>query len=361
MSLKEKVRFVGLGNYGCKQVKIFADMGYKVMYANGSEQDLKVLGDAKNIYRLKGFDGFGGHRERALDCLAQNKEFVEALQNITEEIVFIIYADGGSTGSGSAPICEEIILEKQNDDGIPIKIVCPVNALPSSNESVVKHRNAYHAVQELMELSESGLGAAFFINNDSSDDYNYINNTFARMLDAFLTNDSYGEINNFDESEKIEMLRNGGAMVLSLVGTDKESSVILDKLTKNGIFAPIESDMVCENIAIIHSGKDNSDIKASDVIAEVGKPANVFEGYNNNGRTLVVASGLSYPVSHVRKLGELAQKVSEERQRSRSMSVQKLGDLNLMETVTPKVEDKPQKKPSKLSALREKQAKMQKL
>ena len=62
MSLKEKVRFLGLGNYGCKQVKIFFDMGYKTMFANGSEQDLKILGDVPNIYRLRGFDGFGGHR-----------------------------------------------------------------------------------------------------------------------------------------------------------------------------------------------------------------------------------------------------------------------------------------------------------
>ena len=43
MSLKEKVRFLGLGNYGCKQTKIFFDMGYKTMFANGSEQDLKIL------------------------------------------------------------------------------------------------------------------------------------------------------------------------------------------------------------------------------------------------------------------------------------------------------------------------------
>lgn len=76
------------------------------------------------------------------------------------------------------------------------------------------------------------------------------------------------------------MLRNGGAIVISQVGSDKEASVILEKLTKSGIFAPIETDKVCENIAIIHCGKDNSDIKANDVIAEVGKPANVFEGYN---------------------------------------------------------------------------------
>lgn len=358
MSLKDKVRFVCLGNYGCKQGRIFADMGYKAMFANGSEQDLKLLGNMQNIYRLRGFDGFGGHRERALECLAQNEEFVEALQKIEEEIIFIIYADGGSTGSGSSIICEEILLEDKDEDGVPVKVVCPINALPASNESAAKHKNAYQAVKELQEVE--GLGATFFINNDSSEDYNYINMTFAKLLDAFLTNDSYGERNNFDESEKMEMLRNDGAMVLRLASVNKESQSILDKLTQGGIFAPVEADMVCENVAIVHAGKNDSDITAGDVIAEVGKPANVFEGFN--GRcTLIAVSGLSYPVSHVRKLGELAVKVSEERKRSKSMAAQKLDDLDLDLETTVKVQQvKQQKKPSKLEALRQKQAKMKK-
>ena len=50
MSLKEKVIFLGLGNYGCKQAKLFFDMGYKAIFANGSEQDLKILGNVPNIY-----------------------------------------------------------------------------------------------------------------------------------------------------------------------------------------------------------------------------------------------------------------------------------------------------------------------
>ena len=356
MSLKEKSHFLNLGNCGGKIGKIFVgEMNYSGTFGNGSTQDLKLLGNTPNTYHLRNFDGFGGYRDKALECLAQNEEFMNAVSNISEKIVFIPFGAGGSTGSGCSTVLAELILEERDEVGRSEKIVCPIVVLPASNESIAKHRNAYQAVQELQEIE--GLGATFFINNDASEDYSYINSTFARMLDAFLTNDSYGEINNFDESEKIEMLRNGGAIVISQVGNDK--TAMLDKLTKNGIFAPIETDKVCENIAIIHSGKDNSDIKSSDVIAEVGKPSNVFEGYNGRS-TLVVASGLSYPVSHVRKLGELAQKVSEERQRQRSMSVKKLGDLNLAdELISVKKDDKPTKKPTKLEMLRQKQVKMQ--
>lgn len=352
MSLKEKVLVLGLGNYGCKQTKIFFDMGYKVMFANGSEQDLKALGNVPNIYRLKHFDGFGGHRDRALDCLAQNEEFVDALENIEEEIVFVISAAAGSTGSGTSPVAEEVLLNSKNP-----KIVCPINALPSSDESIVKHRNAYQAVQELLELKEAGLGAAFFINNDIDKDYDYINNTFADLLNNFLTNNSYGALNNFDESERLEMLRDGGAMVLSLGKIGTKVPTMVEKVTTGGIFAPIENNKICENIAIVHAGNDNRDIDVGSIVSEVGKSKNVFEGYNNEEGTLIAVSGLDYPVSHVSKLGELAQKAYQERQRSRKQSVQRLENLSFMEEEQNKTVTQERKTSTKLEQLRKRMKK----
>lgn len=353
MSLKEKVLFLGLGNYGCKQAKIFFEMGYNVMFANGSEQDLKALGNVPNIYRLKHFDGFGGHRERAIDCLAENEEFVNALENIEEEIVFPISASGGSTGSGTAPVAEAVLLNNKKP-----KIVCPINALPASNEAIVKHRNAYQAVQELLELKEDGLGATFFINNDIDKDYDYINNTFAELLNNFLTNNSYGALNNFDESERMEMLRDSGAMVLSLGKMGTKVCTMVEKVTTGGIFAPIENNKICENIAIVHVGNDNRDIESSSIISEVGKSKNVFEGYNNEEGTLIAVSGLDYPVSHVSRLGELAQKAYEERQRSRKQSGQKkLTDLSFMQSEEPKAIAQEKKASTKLEQLRKRMKK----
>lgn len=352
MSLKEKVLFIGLGNYGCKQAKIFYDMGYKVMFANGSEQDLKVLGNVPNIYRLNHFDGLGGHRELGIDLLAKNEEFVKALENIKEEVIFPISASGGSTGSGTAPIVEELVLNIDNS-----KVVCPINVLPSSNEAIAKHRNAYQAVQELMELREA-LGATFFINNDVDKDYEYINNTFAELLDSFLTNNSYGVLNNFDESERMEMLRDSGAMVLSLGKVGTKVPTMIEKITNNGIFAPIEDNKICENIAVVHTGNDNRDIETSSIVAEVGKSKNVFEGYNNGDKgTLIAVSGLDYPVSHVSKLGEIAQKAYEERQRNKKQSVHKLANLSFMEDEAPKPVISEKKASSKLDMMRKRMAK----
>lgn len=349
MSLKNDVLFLGLGNCGCKQAKVFHEMGYKAMFANGSEQDLKILGNVPNIYRLKGFDGFGGHRERALDCLAGNKEFVEALQNVKEKIVFVLHSTAGSTGSGTAPYSEDLLTEEKDDDGNPRKIVCPVPTLPSFEESMGKKSSAYKAMLDIQEMRDA-LGATFFINNNFSMDYKRINSNFAKMLDCFLSNDSYGERNNFDESEKIEMLRQPGATVLGLFGKEHDKTFMLERLTKNGIFAPIEPNKICGDIAVVHSGVDDSDIAIDNVIAEFGKPFNVFEGYNNKSSTLICVNGLDYPVGHIKRLGESAQKEFSERKRNRQ-SVGKLSDLDFGEKEETKA--KIEKKAStKLDALR---------
>ena len=355
MNLKEKCRMLGLGCYGGKQAREFITLGYKGNAANGSEQDLKALGDIPK-FRLEGFDGFGGHRERAEDCLVQNSAFIDFIENIKEEIVFVFFGGGGSTGSGCATIVTEMLLAQ--DEGTN-RIVCPVIALPSQDEPIAKHRNAYQAVVELQELE--GLGATFFINNNSGKDYTSLNSTFTKFLDTFLTNDSYGELNNFDESERLEMLKDSGMMVISLMGTKDNQSLdqalLLQKLTKDGIFAPIESNKICENIAIIHAGRNNSDIEKDSIIAEVGKPKNVFEGYNGRS-TLVAVSGLDYPVSHVAKLGEIAKTAYEERQRDRK-HVSKLGNLDFMEEKESKAI--PEKKvSSKLAGMRKKMQEMSK-
>lgn len=230
MKIRENCYMLGLGSTGGKIYKEFVQRHYKGAAANGSEQDHKALGDVPNKYILQGFDGFGGHRERAMDCLAGNEDFIKFVEGIKEDIVFILFAGGGSTGSGCAPIVAEMLLEEKDEEGNPVKTVCPVIALPASGESLAKHKNAYETVQELQEIE--GLGATFFLNNDSNENYDYINKNFASMLDEFLSNESYGRQNNFDESERLEMLKDSGAMVLSVTGDGTDSKIKLENANK---------------------------------------------------------------------------------------------------------------------------------
>ena len=193
MEIKKNTMIIGLGNCGCKITKLFADMGYSTMFANGSEQDLKVLGNMKGIYKLDGYDGFGGHRERAMECLCDNVEFTEALEKIEQGIIILIYAVGGSTGSGLSAVVAQYIKDVYGED----KIIVTAPVLPKENEAINKHKNAYQAVQELMSLD--GIGATFFLDNNNCEgtDLRWINKTFVSLLDAFLTDDSWGEPNIF--------------------------------------------------------------------------------------------------------------------------------------------------------------------
>ena len=343
--LKDKVLFLGLGNCGCKIAKIFGEDGYATMYANGSEQDLKLLGDVKNIFRLQGFDGFGGHRERAIDCISKNIEFIDELKKIKQDIVFIIFGAGGSTGSGISTVAAEILIETE-------KVVCPIPVLPFKNEPIIKHTNAYESVVEIQELED--LGATFFLNNENStgkNDFDFINRSIFESLDMYLTNNSYGILNNFDESERIEMLKEPGAFIISLNKTNAAENDIVDSLKRDGIFAPVEGNYLCGHIGIIHRNGNDSDIKLSKLVTEFGKPLNSFEGYNSID-TLVAISGLSYPVTYIKTLGELAQKSLEERKREAS-TVEKLESLELSFDITSKKESKSVRKRSKLDLIRE--------
>lgn len=284
-----------------------------------------------------------------MNCLADNPEFVEALQGIKEKIVFVLHSTAGSTGSGIAPYSEEVLTEATDEDGNPEKIVCPVPTLPAFDEPIGKKKSAYKAMLDIQEMKDM-LGATFFINNNAAKDYDRINGNFAKMLDSFLTNASYGKLNNFDESEKIEMLRQSGATVLGLFGKDHDRVFMMERLTRNGIFAPIEINKICGDIAVVHSGTDDSDITVENVITEFGKPFNIFEGYNNGNSTLICVNGLDYPVSHIKQLGELAQQAFNERNRNRK-NVEKLSDLDFMDDKAAK-KTVTQKQSTKLDALR---------
>ena len=57
--LKDKVAFIGLGVCGGNIALLFQKKNYHTLFINGSEQDNKSLSGARNILKLKGFDGCG--------------------------------------------------------------------------------------------------------------------------------------------------------------------------------------------------------------------------------------------------------------------------------------------------------------
>jgi hypothetical protein len=236
------------------------------------------------------------------------------LESIKQKIIVLPYATGGSTGSGLSSVVAQYLLDVYDGQ----KIIVTVPVLPDETEAINKHKNAYQAVQELTELN--GIGATIFLDNSKcfGNDLRWINKTFVSLFDAFLTDDSWGEPNNFDESERLEMLSDHGAMIM---GCCKNG---VTKLV-NDIFAPLQNDKICGNIGIIHSGRNDVDIDA--VIAEVGKPLNISEGWGGKN-TLIAVSGMTYPINHISRLGNLAIEGQRERQRNIEMAKEELPSLD---------------------------------
>lgn len=141
---------------------------------------------------------------------------------------------------------------------------------------------------------------------------------------------------NFDESERLEMLADPGAMIISYC---KDG---IEKLLTDNIFAPLQKDKVCNNIGVIH--QDKNDVEIDTIIAEVGKPLNISEGWGGKC-TLIAVSGMSFPVDHIQRLGKLAVDGQKERQHNIKMAKeQSLPTLDFNNIEKPKIKnniDKP--------------------
>lgn len=211
------------------------------------------------------------------------------------------------------------------------KIVVPVILMPRQDESIQKRLNAYNVAKELMQIEE--LGAIIFVNNEAYSDLKKINTILVNMLDAFLSDTSYSSGSNFDDSEKMKMLKDNSAFVIAML-SDKNSennkvttSDMVKALTVKNIFLPINADGIVGNLGIINQGKNKID--EHEIEKAIGVPENIFTG-SNGAVNIACASGLSFPVEYIKKLGKEAS--DEQRARlNRRQSLTLLDDLEEIE------------------------------
>lgn len=324
--LKDSTAVIGLGLGGMTVTYEFQEKNYLTYSVNGSEQDIKSIPNAKNSMRLEGYDGLAGNRELAYEALKRNKHILKKLKEIEKKIIIVIASAGGSTGSGCITFVSEILVQN------PDKIVVPVILMPRQDESIQKRLNAYNVAKELMQIEE--LGAIIFVNNESYSDLKKINTILVNMLDAFLSDTSYSSGSNFDDSEKMKMLKDNGAFVIAML-SDKNSennrvttADMVKALTVKNIFLPINADGIVGNLGIINQGKNKID--EHEIEKAIGVPENIFTG-SNGAVNIACASGLSFPVEYIKKLGKDAS--DEQRARlSRRQSLTLLDDLEEIES-----------------------------
>lgn len=130
------------------------------------------------------------------------------------------------------------------------KTICAIVVLPDKDEDFDFHVNSYKCCQELLEIEN--MGSVMFLDNNSGNKQT-INSICTTMFNTFLSNNSVSELGNVDEQEKRTILSTHGSMVLSVLGNEKASAEkVVEMLTTNNIFAPIQKDGKCEYIGIIN-------------------------------------------------------------------------------------------------------------
>lgn len=327
--IKNEIFVIGIGLGGENVGFDFQQKNYNSYLINGSRQDNKTLPGAKNILLLEGYDGLAGERNLAYEALKSNKSIIKKIKEIKEKVILLIATGGGTTGSGSITHLANIACTLSD------KIVCACLMMPRKDEPIQKRLNAYNAAKELMEIPE--MGAIIFVNNEACSDLEKINYNLVNMLDAFFSDDSSASTSNFDDSEKLKMLSEHGAFVISMRsdykadGQDKKVSTqeMINSLTAKNIFLPINDDGIVSHIGIINQ-KDNH-IDEKEIIKAIGSPENVFIG-NNGTVNIVCASGLGFPVEYISDLGRKAMAEQKERiSKRKAFSI--LDDLEDIEEV----------------------------
>ena len=341
--IKNDVAVVGMGLGGTKVAYEFQKRNYKTYLINGSEQDNRTISGAKNILVLENYNGMAGDRNLAYDALTSNKSILKKISEIEEKIILLVATGGGTTGSGTIPYIASLCTE------LPDKIVCAALMIPRADEAIQKRLNAYNAAKEIMEIED--LGATIFINNEADPNLDKINYNFVNMMDAFFKDDSASSTSNFDDAEKIKMLSDHGAFVISMRTSKPEAQIetqdMVDSLTAKNIFLPINNDGIVANIGIIN--QRGVDIDEHEIIRAVGTPENLFKG-NNGTATIVCASGLGFPVEYIGGLGKKAVAEQKERfQKKKAFSL--LDDLEEIKEEKPAAVKKPRRRGISLEQL----------
>lgn len=303
-TLVKDVAFIGIGGAGTNIAFCFEKLfGYKTIHINSSTQDESAISGAEIIRHLRGRNGCAGNRQLAEKALAENMDIVDEIIGLKESIIYVVFSSSGGTGSGVAPALIEMLVEETD------KTICGIVVLPDKTEDYDFHVNSYKCCQELLNIE--GLGSVMFLDNNSGKKQT-INNICANMLNAFLTNNSVSELGNVDEQEKRTMIAASGSFVLSVLGAEKANNTkVVEMLTENNIFAPLQRDNKCEYIGIINSS--NKGIKKEEIINIVGTPRRTFEGFGSD-QTITAISGCSFPFDHLNSIKSIAKEKHDARQ-----------------------------------------------
>ena len=294
--MKKKIAFIAIGQAGGNIGQLFEERGFSVLYLNTSEEDLSTLKTAKYKYHITWGEGCNKDRKKAKQLVIDDYDQIAAEidAKLDAEIVFIIFASGGGTGSGAGPMLCDLLL----DDG---KTVGVVTVIPALDESVKSHVNSYECFAELTKIE--GLASCFILDNENGNKLG-LNRSFVDDFTAFveIPERIQNVDGNIDKAEIQEALKAHGMAVI--LHSRADSADVIKKLQDN-IYAPIEPDRVVKYI----TAEMSSNVRMTDVEKDLGVPVDTFQTAGEE--TVLCASGLSFPQT---RLDLIYERIDENRE-----------------------------------------------
>lgn len=296
--MKNKISFVAVGQAGGNIGQLLEKKGYLVLYINTSQEDLDTLEDAKFKYHVPGGEGCNKDRRKAKQLIIDDFDNIarEIESKVKADMVFVIFASGGGTGSGAGPMLADLL----TDEGLTVGVV---TVIPAQEESVKSHMNSYECFSELTGIRQT---AACFILDNGKGEKMELNSIFTDCFTAFLEiPEKHKSVKgNIDRAEIMEALKAHGMAILAR-DNDIESASLIQSL-KDGIYAPMEPDRAVKYITASLAWN----VQMVDLERAFGTPVDNFQTFNME-ETLCCISGLSYPLA---RLEAIYDKVAENKE-----------------------------------------------
>lgn len=327
MSGKINVAMVGLGACGgsITECAVASELTKDVLVINASEEDLESLSllDTDSKLKIPGIGGAAKDRQKIYDQFRKDgtvTKFMAAFDarigNTPHDIVFVVAASGGGTGSGLISVIPRVIRKAH-----PELMVIPIVVIPNLSERGIPQQNTLDCIKEL----ENGGFTLILVNNERISEgnlfakYDEINKETIENLRRFVQFDKISKFQNIDTADRLAMFSDPGILVIgsSLVDPEEDSpmrNAVRRALASTPMSADIAGNIKRVALQCEMDSQMYTEENRSDTVALFKNVAGVFEGFyepdesagNLTNRILVVISGAHMNADEVRERESLA-------------------------------------------------------
>ena len=356
-----KIGIIGIGSCG-SQIAVLANKTaqFPAVIMNSSQRDVDAVGDDRFPTVVFGSkSGAGKNRDLANDYLQRNiKEVLqqESIKKVVEgnDLIAIVSSTGGGTGSGTAPMLEDILNHVYNDKverEDEKKMFINIGILPSLGESIGSQRNTKDYLEQLIEKCPERR-YMLFDNNRVKGSMVQVNETVNKeVVDAlrvirgdYSLSSKYSMI---DENDTRKIITTPGMIFVDTIKDFHEGSIpvdgsledlVIDHINRQNCMAKPDRNHVVKYLGFISTLEPTLhqyfDENLPEVRATFGEPHEDFRHFAVNeddfgGNSLsVIMSGMSAPENRIAEIRDRVIKADQDIvQRTETTKLSSLDDV----------------------------------